>query len=159
MTTVMMPGSYDPITLGHYKLIEQAAHTFDRVYVVVCVNPDKKYLFSVDERIALIRAAVKDIRNITVASYDGLVVDYVRDYKIDFILKGLRNATDFMYEAEMAVWNAEHGAKTYFTLPAVGTEKISSTVVRQCLAEGKSIKKLVAPNTFELISKYFEAKK
>ena len=88
--TVMMPGSYDPITLGHFTQIERAARFFDRVHVVVCINPEKTYMFSVDERVALIRAATKDIRNVTVSAWDGLVVDYAKAFKIDFLLKGIR---------------------------------------------------------------------
>ena len=155
-TTVMMPGSYDPITLGHLTQIERAARIFDRVHVVVCINPEKTYMFSVDQRVALIRAAVKDIRNGTVSSWDGLVVDFAKNFKVDFILKGIRNDEDLAYERAQADWNEAHGFTTLFAYATKGTSHISSTLLRDKLKEGRSIHHLCAPNTEWLIKEYMK---
>lgn len=154
--TVMMPGSYDPITLGHFTQIERAARFFDRVHVVVCINPEKTYMFSVDERVALIRAATKDIRNVTVSAWDGLVVDYAKAFKIDFILKGIRNDEDLAYERAQADWNEAHGYITLFAYAPKETAHISSTLLRDKLKEGRPFKRLCAPNTEELIKEYMK---
>ena len=99
------PGSFDPVTLGHLDIMTRASKLFDKVIVLVSVNPDKRPSFSAEERIELIRVVTKDIPNIEVEILDGLLADYVRKIGACAIVKGLRAMTDFEYEFQMALAN------------------------------------------------------
>ena len=146
-TTVLLPGTYDPATRGHFAVIETAAALFDEVRAVIFVNPDKTCLFPLSDRLEFLRLAAKDFPNVTVGFSDGLVVDYVRDNGISFILKGLRDGRDFAYEREMADWNGARGAKTllYPTPPELA--EVSSTGLRERLEKGLPFDDLAAPGT------------
>ena len=98
----------------------------------------------------------KDIRNVTVSSWDGLVVDFAKNFKVDFILKGIRNDEDLAYERAQADWNEAHGFTTLFAYATKGTSHISSTLLRDKLKEGRSIHHLCAPNTEWLIKEYMK---
>ena len=105
MRSAVCPGSFDPITLGHLDIIKRASKLFDQVIVLVVVNPDKAPSFTPEERMEMIRLATADIGNITVDSYDGLLIDYVRRTGAAAIVKGLRAVSDFEYEFQMAMTN------------------------------------------------------
>ena len=110
MSSAILPGSYDPVTLGHIAVIERAAREYDEVYVVAFINPDKKYAFSVEERVAMLMLATDHLPNVLVSYSDGLVIDYMREHGIEKIVKGYRNDTDYAYEQRQAEWNKAHGA-------------------------------------------------
>jgi pantetheine-phosphate adenylyltransferase len=138
------PGSFDPVTNGHVDVIFRAAALYDELVVAVLVNPGKAGLFSVDERMDLLREALADRPNVTVASFQGLLVDYCRTHDIPVIVKGLRAVGDFEYELQMAQMNRElAGIETLFvpTAPQVG--HLSSSLVKQISQFGGDVSRLV----------------
>ena len=150
-TTVLLPGSFDPLTRGHYAVIEAAARAFDEVRVMVFVNPDKTCLFPLSERVEFLRLATANLPNVTVGSSEGLVADYVRENGISFIVKGVRCERDYLYERAMADWNAAHGAKTFLFPAPEDVREISSTELRTRLEAGLPIDDVAAPGTSDAI--------
>jgi pantetheine-phosphate adenylyltransferase len=138
------PGSFDPVTNGHVDVITRAAALYDELVVAVLVNPGKAGLFTVDERIELLRDAVADVPTVRVDSFQGLLVDYCRARDIPVIVKGLRAVSDFEYELQMAQMNRElAGVETLFvpTAPQVG--HLSSSLVKQIAQFGGDVSSLV----------------
>jgi pantetheine-phosphate adenylyltransferase len=138
------PGSFDPVTNGHVDVIRRAAALYDELVVAVLVNPGKAGLFSVEERMELLRDALADLPNVTVDSFTGLLVDYCRAHGIPVIVKGLRAVGDFEYELQMAQMNRElAGVETLFvpTAPQVG--HLSSSLVKQIATFGGDVSSLV----------------
>jgi pantetheine-phosphate adenylyltransferase len=138
------PGSFDPVTNGHVDVISRAAALYDELVVAVLVNPGKAGLFSVEERMELLRDAVAGLGNVTVDSFQGLLVDYCRSHGIPVIVKGLRAVSDFEYELQMAQMNRElAGIETLFvpTAPQVG--HLSSSLVKQIASFGGDVSSLV----------------
>ena len=150
-TTVLLPGTYDPLTRGHLAVIKTAARNFDEVRAVIFVNPDKTCLFPLSDRLEFLRLATAGLPNVTVGSSDGLVADYVRENGLSFIVKGVRNERDFTYERGMADWNAAHGAKTLFLPSPEDVREVSSTELRKRLEKGLPIDELAAPGTADAI--------
>jgi pantetheine-phosphate adenylyltransferase len=140
------PGSFDPVTNGHVDVIARAAALYDDLVVAVLVNPGKAGLFTVEERMELLREACADLPNVTVDSFHGLLVDYCRDHGVPVIVKGLRAVGDFEYELQMAQMNRElAGIETLFvpTAPQVG--HLSSSLVKQIATFGGDVSRLVPP--------------
>lgn len=141
---VILPGSYDPVTLGHLDLIQRAREAYDEVYAVVFINPNKQYMFSHQERAYMLRLATADIDGVTVDYYDGLVIDYMREKGIDKIIKGFRNDFDLEWERVQAEYNFSHGG--YPTeLYKCGEELsgLSSTLARARISEGAELEKIL----------------
>lgn len=111
-------GSFDPITKGHLNIIKRASKLFDSVDVVVLVNPEKTPFFSLEERLMLIREAIKGLSNVQAASYDGMTVDYCKMQDIKYIVRGVRGKSDIDYEVEMANFNRDNGGIETILLPA-----------------------------------------
>ena len=152
---VILPGSYDPVTVGHLDLIKRAAAKYDEVFVVAFVNPNKKYLFTAEERVSMLMLATDELENVLVSYSDGLVIDYMRDHEIDKILKGYRNDADLKWEREQAEWNLAHGGyETELLKCADNLGEVSSTAVRDALREGRVPTELLPPE----VSKYIEKK-
>ena len=107
--SVILPGSYDPVTLGHLDIIRRASEEYEEVYAVIFTNPDKEYTFSLDERMKMLIIATDSLDNVIVSSSSGLVIDYMREHNISLIVKGVRNGTDREYELRQADWNYKHG--------------------------------------------------
>ena len=105
MSKAIFPGSFDPPTIGHINIIERAASLFDELHVVVADNIEKRYLFTPEERIELLRKSLPDSRNIIYSVHSGLTVDYAREHSISIMIRGVRDAGDFSYEFEMAMTN------------------------------------------------------
>ena len=146
MSSVILPGSYDPITNGHLAVIREAAARFDEVYVVAFVNPEKSYTFSLEDRVAMMMLATDDIDNVMVSYSSGLVIDYMRDHGIEKIFKGYRNEADLEYELKQAQWNLAHGGyETELWRCPQSIEHVSSSAVRTALATADDISDLV-PN-------------
>lgn len=140
----MCPGSFDPVTNGHVDVIDRAAALYDELVVAVLVNPGKAGFFPVEERMELLREAVGHLPNVTVDSFQGLLVDYCGAHDIPVIVKGLRAVSDFEYELQMAQMNRELAAiETLFvpTAPQVG--HLSSSLVKQIATFGGDVSRLV----------------
>ena len=144
MRRAVCPGSFDPVTNGHVDVITRAARLYDELVVAVLVNPGKAGLFSVEERMELLRDAVAGAPTVRVDSFQGLLVDYCRAHDVPVIVKGLRAVSDFEYELQMAQMNRElAGIETLFvpTAPQVG--HLSSSLVKQIAEFGGDVSSLV----------------
>ncbi len=132
MKRVVCPGSFDPITFGHLDIIERASKMFDEVVIAVLVNVTKSSLFSVEERMEMIREVTKKYTNVKVDSWSGLLVDYCEANKIPIIVKGLRAVTDFDYELQMSQINLQlKGVETLFMSTAPAHSFLSSSLVKE----------------------------
>lgn len=144
MTKVVCPGSFDPVTNGHVDIFERAASLFDEVVVVVLINESKKGLFDIDRRIELLRAATERLENVTVDSYNGLLVDYCTQNDVQAIVKGLRAVSDFDYELQMAQMNGNlTGVDTVFIPTAPDYMFIASSLVKEVARHGGDVGRLV----------------
>ena len=140
MTTAVCPGSFDPFTLGHRYVVERAAACFDEVVITVVVNPNKRGMFGVDERIELIEEDCADLANVRVDRWEGLLVDYLRQESIHTIMKGLRSAVDFDYEVPMAQMNRELAdVETIFLLTDPRFAHVSSSLVKEVAKLGGDV--------------------
>jgi len=139
------PGSFDPVTNGHLDLIERASKLFDRLIVAVLRNPEKDELFSLDERLEMLERSVTHLPNVSVDSFDGLLVDFARHHRARVILRGIRAVSDYEYELQMALMNRqlEPSIETVFMLPAEAYSYISSRLVKEVARLGGSVKGLV----------------
>lgn len=134
---VILPGTYDPVTLGHLAVIRRAAEEYGEVFVTVFVNPQKTPTFPLSERMAMLMLATDEFDNVLVTESSGLVIDYMREHRIGKILKGYRNETDLSYEKAQAEWNFSHGGVTTELIPCEDAYRtVSSTLARRLLAEG-----------------------
>jgi len=144
MTHAVCPGSFDPPTLGHLDVIGRAARLFDRVTVAVLINPDKRGLFAVPERLELLRAVTGEWPNVDVDSFHGLLVDYCTAAGIGAIVKGLRAVSDFDYELQMAQMNhGLTGVDTLFLPTSPAFSFVSSSLVKQVAAYGGDVSHLL----------------
>lgn len=152
MSSVILPGSYDPVTLGHLAVIERAAREYDEVYVVAFLNPDKSYTFSPHERVAMLMLATDHLPNVLVSYSTGLVVDYMREHDIEKIVKGYRNERDYEYELSQAEWNKSHGGyDTVLWKCETEYEGVSSTVAREKMLSGDSLAGILPENVIEYV--------
>lgn len=145
MKISIYPGSFDPITNGHIDIIERAAKISDKLIVAVLNNSDKKPLFSVNERLEMIKDAIKHIENVEVDSFEGLTVDYCKKKNASIMIRGLRAVTDFEYELQIAHTNRElnNNVDTVFLLANIDYSYLSSSVVKQVCEYGGDISKFV----------------
>lgn len=134
MRKAVFPGSFDPITLGHFDIIKRGIPLFDEVIVAIGINADKKYMFSLEDRKRFIEEAFKDEPKVSVITYEGLTIDLCRKLGADFILRGLRNPADFEFEKAIAHTNRRLSKiETVFLLTASKTSYISSSIVRDVI--------------------------
>ncbi|MFC7784485.1 MULTISPECIES: pantetheine-phosphate adenylyltransferase [unclassified Rossellomorea] len=163
MTSIAVcPGSFDPITYGHLDIITRGAKVFDQIYVVVLNNSSKKPLFSVDERIELIREVTGDIPNVVVDSFQGLLVDYAKKVNAKAIIRGLRAVSDFEYEMQITSMNRvlEDDIETFFIMTNNQYSFLSSSIVKEVAKYGGNISELVPKRVEEsLKEKYNELNK
>lgn len=144
MKKAVFPGSFDPITLGHYDIIKRGVSLFDEIVVAIGVNASKNYMFSLEDRKRFIEEAFKDEPKIKVITYEGLTIDLCKRLNADFILRGLRNPADFEFEKAIAHTNRTLSKiETVFLLTAASTSFISSSIVRDVLRNGGDYKQLV----------------
>ena len=150
MSSALIPGSFDPITVGHLDVITRAAAHFDRVVVAVMNNDMQKYVqgvvakayrFTTEERLAMARVACAHLPNVEVITAGGMLIDLVDRVEADFIIKGVRNAADFEYEQKHALYNRAHNprAETLYMPADPAYDGISSTLARACMEKGKSL--------------------
>ncbi|HTY23487.1 MAG TPA: pantetheine-phosphate adenylyltransferase [Desulfomonilaceae bacterium] len=142
------PGSFDPITNGHVDIIQRGARLFDVLIVAVLVNAEKAPLFTAAERVEMIRALIKDpITNVSVDTFDGLLVDYARRQKVNVIVRGVRAVSDYEFELQMALMNRrlEPSIETVLMMPSEAYSYVSSRIVREVFRFGGSVDGLVHP--------------
>jgi len=144
MKRAIFPGSFDPITLGHYDIIKRSVTLFDEVIVAIGINADKKYMFSLEKREQFIKEAFKDHEKVKVVTYEGLTIDFCKEIDAQFILRGLRNPADFEFEKAIAHTNRKLSKiETVFLLTASNTSYISSSIVRDVIRNNGDYTKLV----------------
>lgn len=143
--TVICPGSFDPVTLGHLDIIKRASNMFDRVIVAVLVNSSKSPCFSIDERMELLREVTDGMDNVEITSFEGLLAEYCKERKVDAIVKGLRMVSDFEYEFQMALTNKKLNPQleTIFLTADADSMYLSSSMVREVASMGGDISNFV----------------
>jgi pantetheine-phosphate adenylyltransferase len=151
------PGSFDPITNGHVDIIKRGLRMFDEIIVLIAYNPNKKSLFSVDERLAMIREVIRDCKNVRVDTFDGLLVEYVKRIGANVILRGLRALSDFEYEFQLALINRRlnRDVETVFLMSGFKWFYTSSKIINEAASLGGSVKGLVPEIVnLKLLQKY-----
>jgi len=144
MKKAVFPGSFDPITLGHVDIINRALSLFDEIIIAIGVNADKKCMFSLDDRLYHIQETFKDESKIKVVSYSGLTVDLCKKENAGYILRGLRNSSDFNYEQSIAQTNSNLAdIESLFIMCSPGLSNISSSIVRDVIRNGGDYTKMV----------------
>lgn len=137
MKRAIFPGSFDPLTLGHYDIIMRGITVFDELIIAIGKNADKKYMFSLEERMHFIKETFRAQKQITVLTYEGLTVDFCKKVNADYILRGLRNPGDFEFEKAIAHTNRKLSEiETVFLLTSSGKSYISSSIVRDVIRNG-----------------------
>jgi pantetheine-phosphate adenylyltransferase len=144
MKKAIFPGSFDPLTLGHFDIIKRGISLFDEVIVAIGINAEKKYMFPLEQRKIFIEEAFKNEPKVRVISYQGLTIDLCKKEKAEFILRGLRNPADFEFEKAIAHTNRKLSKiETVFLLTAANTSFISSSIVRDVIRNGGDYSVLV----------------
>lgn len=137
MRRAIFPGSFDPLTLGHHDIILRGITLFDELIIAIGKNAEKKYMFSLDERMSFIKKAFENEPKIKVLTYEGLTVDFCKEVNADYILRGLRNPADFEFEKAIAHTNRKLSEiETVFLLTSSGKSYISSSIVRDVIRNG-----------------------
>jgi pantetheine-phosphate adenylyltransferase len=155
MSGAVCPGSFDPVTLGHVDIFERAAAQFDEVIVAVLINPNKKGMFDIDERIVMIEEACAHLPNLRAESGQGLVVDFVKQRGFTAIVKGLRTGTDFEYELQMAQMNRHiAGVDTFFVATTPQYSFVSSSLAKEVAMFGGDVSALLP----EAVNRRLQAK-
>ncbi len=146
-TTAIYPGTFDPITYGHIDLVNRAASLFDRVIVAIAINPGKQPMFSLDERVEMVRETLQGIDNVEVRGFKGLLVNEAIDMGANVIIRGLRAVSDFEYELQLATMNRRMQSKveTLFLTPAENLSFVSSSLVKEIAVLGGDVSEFVAP--------------
>ena len=160
MKRAVYPGSFDPITFGHIDIIERSAKMVDELVIAVLRNSAKNSLFSLEERVNMIKEVTKDFPNVRVETFDGLLVDYMRQIDATIIIRGLRAVTDFEYELQIAQMNhvMKEDAETIFLMTNLQYSYLSSSLVKEIASYGGDISKFVPRELIEPIyGKYDKA--
>ena len=149
----LYPGSFDPITNGHLDVLERASRMFDSVVIAVLKHPEKKSFLSVEQRVNLIKESIKDLKNVSVDSFDGLTVEYARKIGAKFLIRGLRTITDFEYEVQLCQTNQviAPDIDTVFLSTKPQHNFISSSIVRELSSHKTDISKFVPKNVVEYL--------
>jgi pantetheine-phosphate adenylyltransferase len=155
----LYPGSFDPVTLGHLDLIGRGARLFDRLVVAVADNPRKKAVFSVEERMAMLTRHVKKHRGVEVASFTGLAVEFAKKNGLGVLLRGVRTASDFEFEYQMALTNRslEGGVETVFMMPSNEFAFLSSTLIKEVVGAGGDASRWVPRDVERALAKRLRA--
>ncbi len=131
-------GSFDPVTIGHVNIVERAKELFDKVYVLMLINPEKNYLFSVEERLEMLREVFKSDKKVEVCYFSGYTADFCKDHGIKTLVRGIRNEQDFLYEKNLAKLNYDYGKlETCFFIAEDEYKNVSSSMIREDLYRDK----------------------
>jgi pantetheine-phosphate adenylyltransferase len=151
------PGSFDPITNGHIYIAERSAAIFDEVRVSILVNPQKRSMFSVDERRMMAHEALSYLPNVTVDHFEGLLIDYLRQQRSRVIIRGLRAMSDFEYEFQMALMNRQLAPEieTFFIVTDPKYSYLSSSAIRDIFQFGGTVQNMVPPGVFRRMRERF----
>ncbi|MBE3593449.1 MAG: pantetheine-phosphate adenylyltransferase [Candidatus Carbobacillus altaicus] len=151
------PGSFDPVTYGHLDIIERSVKVFDRVIVAVLINRSKQPLFTIEERVKLLKEATAHLKNVEIDCFSGLLVDYMRRRSARTIVKGLRAITDFEYEMQMALINKnlDHEIETFFMMTSKEFSFLSSSIVKEVARYGGPVGDLVPPCVVSALKEKF----
>ena len=154
MKVAVYPGSFDPITNGHLEILKRALQIFDRVIVLVAVNPNKKTRFSIEERVAMIKEAVDDER-VSVDFSDGLTVKYAKEHGANHLIRGLRAVTDFEYEFSLSSANdfIDPSIDTVFLMSKAEKSFINSSMIMELYQSGEDVSSLVPPSVIKRLNK------
>jgi pantetheine-phosphate adenylyltransferase len=149
--TALYPGTFDPPTSGHVDLVERGAKLFDHLTVAILVNPVKNPLFTVDERVEMLKEATAGIGNVSVATFDGMMVDFARQQGASAVLRGIRAISDYEHEFQMALMNRRLAPEieTVFLQPAGRYSFVSSRMVKEVFSFGGDVSGLVPPNVLK----------
>jgi len=158
MRKVIYPGTFDPVTYGHIDLVKRAINLFDAVAVTVAINPTKEPLFTVDERLAMLNDSLKEFENVTVDSFDGLIVDHAKQVGASGILRGLRAVSDFEFEFQMALMNRKlaNNLATVFLMPHEKYTYLNSTIIRNLASLHSDVSEFVPPIVAQLLKEKFK---
>ena len=161
MKKAIYPGSFDPVTNGHVDMIERASKIVDELVVGVLNNSAKNSLFSLDERVSMLKEITKDMPNVTVASFDGLLVDFMEKIDATIIVRGLRAVTDFEYELQIAQTNHVENpeVETIFLTTSLQYSYLSSTIVKEFASYGGDLSKFVPARFIDRIYDKYQIKK
>ncbi|WP_192036056.1 pantetheine-phosphate adenylyltransferase [Halomonas sp. YLGW01] len=153
MNIVVYPGTFDPITNGHFDLIERGAKMFDKVIIAIAASPAKQPALDLDTRVALTREVVAGLPNVEVTGFSGLLTEFLAEQQANIILRGLRAVSDFEYELQLANMNRAMApdVESVFLTPALENSYISSTIVREIAKLGGDVSKLVHPKVVEAL--------
>ena len=160
MAVAVYPGSFDPVTLGHMDIIERTAHMMDRVIIGVLKNSSKTPLFSVEERVNMLKSVTSDIPNVEIQSFEGLLIDFVRENQAKIIVRGLRAITDFEYELQLAQTNRviAPDVDTIFLTTNLRYSYLSSSIVKEIAGYHGDISAFLHPEVAEQVRKKLEKK-
>ena len=161
MKRAIYPGSFDPLTLGHLDMIKRSAKIVDELVIGVLNNSAKNSLFSLDERVSMIKEMTESMPNVTVASFDGLLVDYMKEINATIIVRGLRAVTDFEYELQIAQTNHVENpeVETIFLTTSLQYSYLSSTIVKEFASYGGDISKFVPARFIDRIYEKYHSSK
>lgn len=156
MNTAIYPGTFDPITNGHYNIIERCSTLFDELIVLVMINPNKSNMFSIEERVQFIKKQCKGIPNVRIERYEGLLIQYANDNKCNVIIKGIRNTLDFEYETQMALINKslKSDLETLFMVSDSKYSYVSSSTVKEIFNLNGDVKQYVSKDVMESLQKF-----
>ena len=157
MAIAIYPGTFDPATLGHLDLISRAAKLFDEVIVGVAENRDKTPLFTLEERVEMLKQAANGLDNVSVIGFNNLLIDCARQYNVDTILRGLRAVSDFEYEFQLAAMNRhlDPGIETTFLTPSESYAFLSSTLIKEVASLGGDVSEFVPPQVIKALKRAY----
>ncbi|MDO5415765.1 MAG: pantetheine-phosphate adenylyltransferase [Lachnospiraceae bacterium] len=161
MSIAVYPGSFDPVTLGHYDIIARTAQIMDRVVIGVLNNQSKKPLFTVEERVEMLKSVTKDLPNVEIQCFDGLTIDFARRNQAKVVIRGLRAVTDFEYELQLAQTNRVIAPEvdTMFLTTSLKYSYLSSSIVKEIASLGGDISEFLHPHIAELVLEKYAALK
>lgn len=156
--TAVYPGAFDPITKGHIDILLRSLKIFDRIVVGIGSNPKKASLFSLEERNSMIHEAIRGIPNVSVETFDGLLVDFAKRHNASAIIRGLRAVSDFEYEFQMALMNRklDSGIETVFLMPSEEYSYLTSSIVKEVGSLGGDVSSLVPKHVHDMLKKKFK---
>jgi len=154
------PGSFDPVTNGHLDILERGLNIFDKIIVAIMHNPVKEYLFTVEERFEMLSLTLKNLKNVEIDTFGGLLVDYVAKRKAQAILRGMRAVSDFEYEFQMALMNRRlnRDIQTVFLMTGLRWIFTSSSIIKEAAQFGGNIEGMVSPSVHQKIKEKFSQK-